>query len=862
MLPMPAARLSQESRKIPAERSKKASRIPLVTVCPRALNCAMDLDRKPGIAGQTDNVRNSKRGGARHSDFGFRLSAFFRISDFGLRIFPLLLLIGCSNEPSGSASQSPSTPAAYGQPAGAPSSAIPRARAMAADLAWTNAPFYCLQTELSPATLYHCASNYLGLFTQMAEDGLGAPSHAAFITHSGPRPFKNGQRLTAAEMDECWILVWFAGAKGWTNWDSPWAVFLQKKPVSMELNDTGLHLRFRHGAGDVVLLPLYGYLKPPLEGKDWLAAHGLPSKKIATWKWADFLTREPLTRVRYWASALREFPIYCEDSFSVDRSKESVTIRQRFQWHSIPDEWQTPHLKLAPLSPPLAQASMDEAFPVTFSRRVMNLDLFTPYGPCMGIEGVDQYDATFKVLRYIHETEIPELPSTNAPAVVQAALERLRQTSRQKFRAPDKYEYDHGGLGNFCWAIMGDLWYAKALPYYDPATRTNALASLRKYFHEDVLVTNRFKLREFPKDSGRAYYILEGPGIGSWGVLGDAGKFSANLLETLWAYAHFTGDWDLLKERWDLVKKLFVTPAETRWAGFGRDAIAELGDEAAPCLAMARLAYKVGDLDTYNYACYMFARELTHHWLKQRGAPYFRRHQPWHTMEAMDEEVYLTNLWGDTAAWQIDGPRYPAKTGERQFNNRWVRFKNEDVARFYRDFLQEDVRLELDRLSARWDPKRRYQNDSHIMPSLVQLRSLLLNEPPDQLAKIAAPDQFSGPASGVIASCLSLLRTSHPIRYQRLIPPGPPSPFVAGLEREVAGPNPYLLQSVQFSDENKKAVTRQLTWPRPAWWQSWRTPAGRRWNFGQVRPVREGNPPAARVAPVNWNTQVILFEMP
>jgi len=38
-----------------------------------------------------------------------------------------------------------------------------------------------------------------------------------------------------------------------------------------------------------------------------------------------------------------------------------------------------------------------------------------------------------------------------------------------------------------------------------------------------------------------------------------------NLLETLWAYANYTNDWELIKDRWDIVKKLFCTPAETSW---------------------------------------------------------------------------------------------------------------------------------------------------------------------------------------------------------------------------------------------------------------------------------------------------------
>jgi hypothetical protein len=753
-------------------------------------------------------------------------------------------------------------PALYGPIKAAPSAHVPRVRppdARSSD--WTNAPLAVLQTELSPATLVHSTSSYLGLFQNMGAHGLGGPSHLAFSTRNGPRSFKKGDALEAIYMEENWVLVWFSGASGWTHWDSPWAVFLQHKPLAMILDDAGLHFQFRHAAGDVVLMPLYGYEKLPLS-EPALPGRSLDrSKRPKTWQWSEFLPRNPLMRIRFWASATRDVPVYCEDTFSVDRARDTVTIRQKFQWHSIEDDWATRHHKVAPLSPPLALASQDERFPVSFSESVSDFDLFTAYGPYMGVEEADGFDATFKVLRYINETEASDPPDLAVHPTVAQALDRLRQTAREKFPRADRYQYDHGGLNNFCWAIMGDLWYAKGLPYYDAATRSNALASLRLYFHDDVLVTNRFKHREFPRGSGRFYDILEGPGIGSWGALGDAGKFSADLLETLWAYAHYTGDWDLIRERWPLVKRLFTTPAETRWVGFGRDGIAELGDEAAPCLAMARLAYRVGDIDTYQYACYMFARELVHLEVKQTGADYFREHQPGHTMESMDEEVYLTNLWGDTAGWQIDGPHYPAKTGERQFNNRWVRFKNEDVGRFYREHLLTNVTAELDRLGTRWDPKRKYHNDSHIMPSLVQLRSLLLNDSPQALAGLATPDQFAGPPSGVIASCLAVLRTGHPVRYERLIPPAPPSPFVTGLEREVAGPSVDLTQSVQIGSGAFNGKPRRPAWPLITWWKSWKTPSGERWNFGEIHPIHSDAPEDLQVreVPLNWNTRVLLY---
>lgn len=754
--------------------------------------------------------------------------------------------------------------ALYGEPIGKPSEMIKRVKPIGyIDEDWKNADFYYIQTELSPCTLYYSKTKSILFFANMKEYGLGSPSYCAYMTQNGLQQaiIKSGDKMNPDDMCENWILAWFAGAKGWENWDSPWVVFLQKRPISMTIDENGLNLEFKDSVGYIVLLPLYGYYKPPQKGKISLTTYGLPSKGITTWEWSNGIQAKALDRIRYWAKVSREFPIYCEDSFSVDRSKDTVTIRQRFDWISIDDDWKTPHIKLAPVSPPLGQVALDKGFPVKFSKPIKNVDMFTPYGPYVGVEGVDSYDVEFHVLQYINEMEAYDPPNTDVHPTVKMALDKLRETASNKFKSPDKYEYDHGGLGNFCWAIMGDQWYAKGIPYYEREMQRLATASLMKYFRDDVLVKERFKEREYPKGSGQTYLILEGPGIGSWGVLGDAGKFSSNLLETLWAYAHYTNDWELIKERWDMIKKLFCTPAETRWVTFGREAIAEMGDEAAPCLAYARMAYKVGDIDAYGYGCYMFARELVHHWLKQRGAQYFRLNQPWHSMEFMPEEVYLTNFWGDTAGWQIDGPTYPEKTGERQYENRWVRFKSEDVGRFYRDFLKDDVKKELDLLNNRWESKRKYINDSHIMPSMVQLRSLLLNETPDQLAKIATPDKFGGPASGVIASCISVLRTSHQTRYVRIIPQGEPTPFVAGLEREVPGPNPYLAQAIISSIQEQKDTSKDI-FPLVTWW-GWRTPSDyHRWVFGQVIPVKNGEPIKVKNVPINWNTLVVTYELP
>lgn len=716
---------------------------------------------------------------------------------------------GCSDsgtQPGVSSGPGPKAPALYGPPTSIPSPSIVCARPFdSKNDDWKKAPFAVVETELSPVTLFHATTRELSFFTGMPETGLGAPAFASFGAVGGPKIVTNGAPMEVTAMTENWILVWFAGASGWTNWDSPWLLCLQHKPRAAQFDTNGLRLEFDGEAGYASLMPLYGYDKPPQQGRELLSKHGLPERKVKTWTWVESIPREVLYRVRYWAEATREFPLYCEDSFSVDRSQDAVTIRQKFHWLSIDDDWKTKHRKLAPVSPPLAHASLDGKFPVSFSKKPFDMDMLTPYGPYLCLEEVDSYDATLRVLQYINETEASDPPNTNAHPTVAAALRKLNDLAVGISRDGDALE----------------KWDPRALPFYDQTVRTNALAGLRKHFHKDAL-----------------------------------GAVSP---ESWWAYAHYAADWELVQERWPAIRKAFRQVEGTRWVGFGRDTTVGLGDGAAACAAFARLAWRAGDMDTCNYACNLFARELVHDFLRQRGAEYFRRHQPWHSMEFMKEEVYLASLGINADGWQIDGPKYPANATARQFQNRWTHFRDPDVARFHRDFLRADAKKELDLPATRRETRRGGGSTANETPALVQLRSLLLNESPAQLAPLVTPDQFTGAPAGQIASCLAVLRVSHPTRFERLIPGGEPSSFVTGVEREVAGPNIALTQSVETEAPDPTGKTH--LWPRVIW-KSWKTPTGAVWNFGSVQPTRNGPTGVTKTIPLNWNTKVTTYELP
>lgn len=217
-----------------------------------------------------------------------------------------------------------------------------------------SASFAIVETELSPAILVHSQSKYLDLFRD-------APGHLAFATRSGPRPFKRGERLRADEMEESWIVLWDTNLP-------PWVVYLQHKPRALSFDTNGLHFSFTNVAGDVVLLPLHG-----------------SSTNVDTKKWPEFLTREPLLRIRYWASALREFPIECNTTVA------GKSVQQQFRFHSIRDDWNTKPLKLAPMSPPLTAMVVDERL----RRALRDLKMPTSFGPYMGFEGVSEWKADF-----------------------------------------------------------------------------------------------------------------------------------------------------------------------------------------------------------------------------------------------------------------------------------------------------------------------------------------------------------------------------------------------------------------------------------------------------------------------------------
>ena len=758
------------------------------------------------------------------------------------------LAAGCERPPAEAPERTPpqpNAPAAYGPPTGIVPAAPARAQAPpSVSTTWSNAGLAVLQTELSPAVLVHAASRHLDLFAGTTNAGLGAPAFITWTTMNGPRTCKRDAPLELEKtgLEECWLLVWWAGAEGWTNWDVPWVVYLQHKPQRMALDADGLHLDFARAAGDVVLLPLYGYEKLPQRGRDFLAEHGMTGRKVKTWDWPEVLKRDPLARIRYWAAVTRELPVHCEESFQVNAGADAVTFRSRFTWHRIEDEWKTPHLRLAPVSPVLALA-VKQGFPAQFSKRWFDLDYFTAYGPLLAVEGVDQFEMTMPVLQYVNETERISPPAGSANGAAREAAEVLNKLMTGGVTLlPGEAAHSLSNL----WALNQ---MTRALAYCSPSVRSNASSALAGYWRETALATNYFVGLGGSEQRGPREHV---PRLYAANATSDRGRIAnALLLQALWAYAQISGDWGLCRERWPLVSSL-DRRTTVSWKSPVADGISANGDWAGACIAMARLAYRVGDMKLYHGACAQLAVELAALVVKQRGGDFFRTHQPYHSMEFIDDEVFPVGLQAGLG-WKLDGPQYPAALSaeERWFARRWDRFSDLDVARFCREYLLPDIRRELGWLRHGVNGAQDAVPGDE-QPSFLFLRSLLLQEDLSALTASGTRAEH-GSAARRLADCMAVLRAGRPVEFQRLIPPFTSPGWLPG--PEPAGQNDRVPEGPVCSVIEDAGGG----WPGLGW-RSWNSPNGQSWIFGAIRPAHRNATAKPRVVQIGSNTSVMIYE--
>ena len=121
-----------------------------------------------------------------------------------------------------------------------------------------------------------------------------------------------------------------------------------------------------------------------------------------------------------------------------------------------------------------------------------------------------------------------------------------------------------------------------------------------------------------------------------------------------WQQAHAGGDWESVRARWPGLREEFLRATPPDWSAFAGLEVIPL-EQAAQSLGAARLAYRLGDANTYALASARFAKAVTQLATQQRGAKYFLGNQPWRSMEPLRTNVALGPFSAN--GWSIAGAK-------------------------------------------------------------------------------------------------------------------------------------------------------------------------------------------------------------
>mgnify|MGYP000955716328 CR=1 FL=1 len=266
--------------------------------------------------------------------------------------------------------------------------------AVAWDGVWKDSRHAWIETALSPALLLHSQSREIRIFVPEAGRTNTVPQYLAFGAN-GPKLVTNGIPVHIEKMQERWLLVWFGGVAGWEKQECPIGIFLQNPLQSLELNSTGLTLRFAGAAGDLTLMPLYGARPLPVSPTD-LAALPISReerrKLPRVWEWTKSVPRDPLTRLRYWSSALAQFPYAAWGCWTHDAPKsEVVRFYTGFTRYPIPFSWTISPLILSPIPHSVAESSRLKSSPIVVDRTVFDMDWPELGHPLFAVPEFDSY---------------------------------------------------------------------------------------------------------------------------------------------------------------------------------------------------------------------------------------------------------------------------------------------------------------------------------------------------------------------------------------------------------------------------------------------------------------------------------------
>lgn len=433
---------------------------------------------------------------------------------------------------------------------------------------------------------------------------LGAPSHVAYRSADGIRVEAIPAAVTTLEpqMAAPWLLFWFSGAENWNSVDIPVLVVLQHRPQAVQVAPSGVTLRFAEQAGAVAVLPLLGtrIITPD-----------------RTAGWSDALPQDIAIEADFWAQAMRNYPIRGKDFFRIEGG--DIQARIDYEYLSTEDDWGTQGLKFAPYPYWVALAAQHPTSVVALSDAAHRTQQLHPYGPVAGEIGDGAARFTLRdMTKYVDEVRV--VTDVRRTAQLERAYEDLSfiaghgrypilcsmtdlggQADRE--HSGDNFLYHrvllrHNGgwkFGQHCFENENSMIcnLTHALAYLPQDERQNIKALLMRF-----------------EDAGTMLYRWQAFNEGRL-MFEDTLWFMSRFLAGQWSYGHYTGHWQMVRDRWPLLKAEYASIVkESSWANLRSCGSEESNLLYQGAIGYARCARAAQDVPEYLYGVYWAGRLL------------------------------------------------------------------------------------------------------------------------------------------------------------------------------------------------------------------------------------------------------------
>jgi len=717
--------------------------------------------------------------------------------------------------------------------------------------------FVLYHNDIFPGMLLRTRSRTLYLFRELGRVGLSAPTHMAWSERGSVRvaaaPAQSGVRL-----DKPWIIVWFSGGQGWQETrfirhsfnrspsfkpqvspiDVPWMIVLQR-PAVARLDAEGLAIEAQEPLGDVVVMPLF-------------ASQKLSPRVTA--RWAAGLPRDVVQRADRWTAISRRFPVYVKEDYQVDEAADEVRIRNTFDYITIRDAWNTEPRTIAPVAPVIALAYAGN-WRVNFDRRPTDLQTVTHWGPYYAVEGAQGHVCTIRgILKYIDEVETIGQLNTAVPGFEEARDLLLRRMSTAAGGGADPrgaYSIDWG-MG-----MLGAWMRAMKLLPDDLKKRLSDYIQredlLNGYFlNPDIYVEEQVPIGE----KATIPVLVVKPRKGLQTYSDDLVKQTSRMPYVVWQYGYYSGDWDTVRAKYDMVKKMYGFNLLLGWSNVGPEYTAEhakISAKQGP-IGLGRLAKQFGDQATYDYAAYLLAKALINEWVWDMAAvPYITRNAPWFHNTEGDWIMHQNHGYAGLQGLPLDQVR---TYGEIPLV--LDRFNREELWE-YNDYYV--------RMRHKYIPTTRIDNvyvtDFGDAPDLKSL----LAKPLTELVKPEALKGQSHVTPGFYNYPIDLMELGSEMSYQRLYEKGTQEPqWRRGLDALSRGQS-WRQMAIAVRKDWTVRTSAGTPWPYPAWYlmnppRTHRMFVNDALPFGLIQPDLRRQPAEGRIdIRPNWNSYLSATDL-